>query len=56
MAFNELLLALALLVTRVAADYVDPPFAADNLAILADAFDARSHLHRPTPGVSGETT
>jgi hypothetical protein len=39
------LLFLPLLVLRVRADHPNRPFAADDLAVLTDAFDARSYLH-----------
>jgi hypothetical protein len=41
--------ALALFVTRVAANHEKLPVPAHQLAILTDSFDARSHLHAATP-------
>jgi hypothetical protein len=38
-------LALALLVTRVGADDLDAPVAADHLALLTDSLDAGTNLH-----------
>jgi hypothetical protein len=49
---NLLGLALALFVARILTNDDQPAAPADNLAFLADSFDARSHLHRPAPGVS----
>src|ERR1700733_10605182 len=43
-----LLLALALFVTGIVADHQHLAVAADDLAILADPFHARSHLHETT--------
>src|SRR5262249_6122624 len=42
----KLLLALALLVTWIGANHVQPTASPDQLAILANALDARSHFHR----------
>jgi hypothetical protein len=42
-------LALALLVTRVAANHEKLPVPAHQLAVFTDPFDARSHFHAATP-------
>jgi hypothetical protein len=46
-------LALTLFVTRIAAHHIDATFAAHDLAVLADSFNASSDFHLfLTPGPS----
>jgi hypothetical protein len=46
--------ALALFMARVATNHDQPAVTPHDLAVLADAFHAGSHLHGPTSGRSGK--